>query len=127
MGKRPLSLTVVSWIFIILGAIGLLTLLFGHGQVRSVYLDRTGENIPFIMVILSWINAIVFLISGIFMQLRMNWARYLFILWGAIAIIISFIMVQPWTLVIPSLIIYLIFAYFLLVKSASAYFAGNNQ
>src|SRR5215468_10660159 len=74
MHKRPLSITIISWIFIAVGVAGLIY----HAT------HRTEENI-------FWVFFVRFLalVCGVCMLLRQNWARWLAVVWIAFHVYIS--------------------------------------
>jgi len=84
MERRPRSITIISWIFIILGSISLLSGLLPIGDVTVA--DRIAELKDHWYVPLVRILAIV---GGGFLLKGHNWARWLLVLWMGFHIVIS--------------------------------------
>src|SRR5215470_8980185 len=84
MKERPLSITIISWFFIIFGSIALISgllPLFGAnaGQLAADFKSHW-------MVHLSRLAQIV---AGLFMLRAHNWARWLMVAWIAFHIVIG--------------------------------------
>ena len=77
MKKRPFAITVLSWIYIIVGVAGLAI----HG--RESYRSPHPEDI--------WILALEMLavVAGVFMLRGNNWARWLTVVWIGFHVVIS--------------------------------------
>ena len=85
MKKRPISVTVVSVVFILIG---------GGGLLRGVWSLMSGmgggiTNHGLMDIALVSISGILALLSGAFMLRRANWARWLCIIWMALHVVIS--------------------------------------
>src|SRR5260370_37607733 len=78
MNKRPLSITIISWIFRITGGIGLVC------QVTELNFQHPLENDT------VWACSVRFLavLGGVFMLYGFNWARWLLVLCMAFHIVI---------------------------------------
>lgn len=80
MKSRPLSVTIISWIFIVTGGVGLTYhLLPQHiGEQHSAYE-------------LLWVSLVrlAAVLSGIFMLRGHNWARWLLVAWIAYHVVLS--------------------------------------
>ncbi|HZE68303.1 MAG TPA: hypothetical protein VE135_02105 [Pyrinomonadaceae bacterium] len=115
MNKRPLSITIISFIFIIAGAVGLVY----HGN--EFFTHRPFEY-DLVWVSLLRLLAIV---AGAFMLRGSNWARWLLLFWIAYHVILSAFH-TPSELVIHSLLLVVV-AYFLFRAPASLYFRPRLQ
>ena len=114
MSKRPLSITIISWIFIAAGAIGLVY----HGnEVRT----RRPFEYELLWVCLVRLLAIL---AGLFMLRGSNWARWLLVLWLGYHVGLSFLH-TPFELIVHS-ILFVAVLYFLFRAPASAYFSRDN-
>jgi uncharacterized membrane protein len=80
MKKRPITVTVISWILIAAGTIGLIYHLFGV---------RLTQPFQYEFV---WISAVRLLavVSGAFMLSGMDWARWLAVAWIGFHFVLSF-------------------------------------
>lgn len=105
MNKRPLSVTMIGWIFIIVGVVSLAY----HGTHLS------DEHIIWILIV-----RFLALISGICILLRQNWARWLAVAWITYHVYLS-LHHELSELIIHALFL-IAFAFFLFRSKASAYF-----
>ena len=116
MKVRPLSITLISWLFMIFGSIALV----------SGLLPLTGANTAQLiaefkqhwMVHLSHLAAIV---SGLFMLRGQNWARWLLVVWIVAHIVISAL--HSWSQLIVHVVIFSVILFFLFRRNASEYFS----
>jgi hypothetical protein len=115
MDKRPRSITIISWLFIIFGTISLLSGLLPFGDVTLA--QRIAELKGHWMVHLVRLASIV---SGVFMLYGFNWARWLLVAWMAFHIVVSALHSLLQLLIHVS--IFSVILYFLFRRQASAYF-----
>lgn len=115
MNKRPLAITIISWLFIAVGAVALVYhLLPRHiGELQG----RHQFEHELLWVCLVRLLAIV---SGAFMLLRFNWARWLLVVWLAYHVALSAFH-SAFETVVHSLLFGVIL-YFLFLPQANAYF-----
>jgi hypothetical protein len=121
MTKRPLSITVISWIFIAFGGIALLTNLIPLADPSAA--PRMAEH-RFEFWLISVIQFIA-LICGVFMLYGFNWARWLLVVWVGYHIILS-VRHSPLELLMHSLL-FAVVLYFVFRSQASAYFRGDRS
>jgi len=105
MIRRPLSVTVISLLFIAVGSIGLINQLT---KLRFEY-HRVWLGVVQLLAI----------VAGLFMLRGRNWARWLLLIWIVSHVILSAFH-TPFELAIHSLLL-LVVAYFLFRPKASAY------
>ena len=79
MIKRPLSVTVIGWIYILAGAVGFAYHLTGF-DTRHPFQDG-----------FIWIEMIrvIALVAGVYMLRGQNWARWVALAWIALHVIVS--------------------------------------
>ena len=114
MNKRPLSVTVISWIFVATGVVGLA---YHATEFKSA---RPFEG-DVIWVCLVRLLAIV---GGAFMLRGWNWARWLSILWIAWHVILS--VFHPLSELIMHVVLLAVFTFFLFRPRVSAYFRSGR-
>jgi hypothetical protein len=115
MSKRPLSVTVIGWLFVLAGFIGL-------AYHASDFVARRPWEYDLVLVCFVRLLAILF---GVFLLRGRDWARWGLIIWMAYHVILSgFHSVLE--LVMHSVLLALI-AYFLFRPEVSAYFRGWRQ
>src|SRR5687768_10670883 len=107
MPKRPRLITVISWLFIVLGTVSLLSSLLPYWN-QTPY-ERIYELKAHWIVHLARTVSIV---CGIFMLYGFNWARWLLVIWIGFHIIIGALH-SPLQLVVHGLlfavILYIVF------------------
>ena len=112
--KRPRSITIIAWLFLGAGAIGLV---YHATEFRAQH--------PFEYdVIWVCIVRLLAILSGLFVLRGSNWARWLLLVWLAYHVILSAFHSLS-ELAMHSLLLCVV-AYFLFRQQASAYFRGAN-
>ena len=114
MKKRPLSITIISWLFLAAGVIGLAY------HATEFKAQHPFENDA------VWVCLVRFLaiLCGTFMLRGSNWARWLLVVWMGYHIVLS-VLHSPLQLVVHSLL-FAVILYFLFRPQASAYFRGAS-
>lgn len=110
MNKRPLSVTTIAWLYVIVGAVGLAY------HATEFKLARPFEN-DAVWVCLVRLLAIV---AGVFMLRGRNWARWLAIAWMAWHVYLS--VFHPLSELIMHSVLLVVFAFFLFRPPASTWF-----
>jgi hypothetical protein len=114
MNKRPRSVTVISWLFVAAGAIGL-----------AYHATEFKAQRPFqYEVVWVCLVRLLAILCGVFMLRGRNWARWLLLVWIAYHVILSAFHSLS-ELVVHSLL-FAVVAYFLLRPQASAYFRATQ-
>ena len=108
MPRRPLSITIISWLFIIFGSIALLS-----GVVRG----GGGDLVSHWYVHLSRLLQIV---AGVFMLYGRNWARWLLVAWIAFHIVVSAL--HSVLFLLMHVAIFSVILFFVFRRRASVYF-----
>jgi hypothetical protein len=121
MNKRPLSITILGWLFIITGGVGLLY----HVTEIDLQHPFPAHQAPF-----EWAFGICFVrllavIGGLFLLKGFNWARWLLVAWMAFHIVIS-AMHSLSELLVHSLLFVVILC-FLFRPRSSAYFGVGAE
>ena len=112
MNKRPLLVTLISWLFILAGAVGLAY----HGTEFA-----KGIRYELILVLLLRLLAII---AGLFMLRGKNWARWVLIGWLLYHVILSAFHSQS-ELIMHCLLL-IVIGYFLFRAKASTYFRASR-
>jgi len=121
MAKRPLSLTVISWVFITIGGIALIRSLLPLVDPAAAL--RIADH-PYEIWLIPLIQ-LLSLISGVFMLLGFNWARWLLVVWIGYHIIISFL--HSTLEVIVHSLLFGVILFFLFRPRATAYFREQRS
>ena len=114
MKKRPISVTIVSWIYIVAGIGGI--------AAHATEFDRRH---PFSNdVVLALIVRLLAIVAGAFMLRGANWARWLAIVWIGFHVVLSAFHSFP-SAAFHALLLG-VFAYFLFRKQSNAYFTAER-
>src|SRR5581483_9721081 len=77
--KRPISVTIVSWVYILAGVVGI-----------AAHITELDLRHPFANdAVLALIVRLLAIIAGVFMLRGANWARWLAIVWIAYHVVLS--------------------------------------
>jgi hypothetical protein len=110
MQKRPLSVTVIAWIFIVTGAVGLMYHLREFDLRHPLAFDSLWVSLIRVMAILA----------GAYILRGKNWARWLALLWMLFHVVLSAFHSIP-ELAVHAVLL-LLFGYFLLRPQARGFF-----
>ncbi len=108
--KRPLSVTIIAWLFIVTGAVGL---------VYHATEFKTGVSFQFELVLVCLVRLFA-IVCGVFMLRGKDWARWGLLVWIAYHVVLS-IFHTLFELVMHSLLLAVV-AWFLLRPRVWAYF-----
>jgi hypothetical protein len=120
MKDRPLSITIIGWLFMIFGSIALLSGLLPLTGADSAQL--IAEFKTHWMVHLSRLAAIV---SGLFMLRGHNWARWLLVVWIVFHIVIGAL--HGWLQLLIHVLIFSVILLFLFRRNASQFFTRTES
>ena len=125
--KRPLSITIIAYWNIVGAAVLLLSsasFLTAETLETSLQMVRVSATVLFIQYYSSQILNIV---TGIGLLKGKNWARVLLIYSGALFIIINLFILKDYTLLSLSVIVYLVYLYFLTRPSVVDFFTKKDS
>ena len=114
MNERPRSITVISWLFMAAGVIGL-----------ACHATEFKADRPFQYEV-GWVCLVRLLaiLCGVFMLRGSNWARWLLVVWMGYHIVLSALH-SPMQLFVHGLL-FAVILYFLFRPQASAYFRSTR-
>jgi len=115
MKKRPLSVTIIGWLFIVVGAIGFL---YHSNELRSP--SRFGSYLIWVCLL-----RLIAIVSGAFLLRGSNWARWVLLIW--IAYHVGLGVLHSWSDVLIHSLILIVIAFFLLRPQASGYFLQHAR
>ena len=123
MGKRPISITVIAWFLIVGGVIMLITssATLNNPMVKEI-MARTPVPIS-VQYAMTYINILVGVAAGIGMLKKQNWARFLYVIWGAIQLLYVLFTSPMKMAFILSLLSLAIIVFFLFRPVANRYFS----
>jgi hypothetical protein len=115
MKKRPLAVTVISWVYIGVGLLGLAAHLMDFKIQHPFQYD------------IVWIALVhvIAVVAGVYMLLGSNWARWLAIVWLAFHVVVSGF--DSLSKLAIHVVFLAVFAYFLLRNDAKEYFRAPRR
>lgn len=123
--ERPTSLTIIGWLLIVFAVFGLINqMMMGDNPVAQQMLAESQLS-PSIHLAMGIIGALVSLASGYGILKGLNWSRFLYVGWGVLAVIISFVTTPFTSILLLSLMVIAIIAFFLFRPAANAWFARS--
>lgn len=123
MKTRPRSVTVISWILIVLGVLGFVsTIAMQNDPTALELMGKSPISIP-VQIALNYLGLVVTIVSGAVMLKGWNWGRLLYVGWSAISFMIGVITSPVKWALIPGLVIFLVLAFFLFRPKANEYFS----
>jgi hypothetical protein len=121
--RRPTSITIISWILIVLSVAGLVgTFITMKSSDYDTTLAMGHLPVAFLNVYQLVCGAVGFL-SGLFMLKGAAWARWLYVGWGAFGVLVNVGNFGFSLFVLPGLVIYVLLTAILLRKNSSDFFS----
>jgi hypothetical protein len=111
MKRRPLSITIISWIFIVFGSIALLSGVLPLADLKShwyIHLSR-----------------ILQIVAGVFMLYGRNWARWLLVAWIAFHLVVG--AMHGIGALMMHIVIFSVILFFVFRRDANEYFASESR
>lgn len=123
---RPTSVTVIAWIIIVTSCLSLaFTASSLNNPISQELMAKSPLPIP-LQIAMMYAGLGISIASGIGMLKAQNWARLLYVIWGAIGGVIGVLTSPIKVMMIPGLVILAIMAFFLFRPNANAYFSMNE-
>ncbi len=126
MQTRPTSVTVISGILIVMGGISLIgsTLMLNSPLAKEL---MASSPIPVsVQFAILYVWAAVMIASGLAMLKGKNWARLLYVIWGAVGGLMGLATSPTKVAMIPSLVLYGIIVFFLFRPKVREYFGRSE-
>lgn len=131
MDKRPVGVSVVCWVLIVLSVLGLIGAIYMLASPSAFEKLEAQQGLSDSLIhynlSISIISPIVNLILSILMLRAVNLARHIYLVFNAIVYIIALIFTPAKIMIIITIIIFLIFLYFLYNKPANEFFTMVQQ
>ena len=126
MEKRPLSLTIIGWLLVVLTVLGLIGVaMMGRNPAQLKMLEQAHVSLLFEQV---WgvIGGIVNLICAYGILKGLPWSRVLYVVWGVIGIVVGFYTAPMKAAIVVALIILVVIAAFLWTNNANDWFQARG-
>lgn len=126
--KRPLSVTIIAWILIVLSIISIIGIgLTAHSHLTQEMIKKTSMLSPLVLYVISFITLLINFVCGIAFLKGKNWSRYLYLITSLIGITINLITSEMRTMIIPSVVFFIIIILFLFIpKNTNAFFKQST-
>ena len=111
MKTRPLSITIIGWLFVVFGSISLLS-----------------GVLPFSEMLSHWyvhLSRFLAIVAGAFMLRGQNWARWLLVAWMAFHIVVG--AMHGVAMLLTHVAIFSVIFFFIFRRPASIYFSSQPQ
>jgi hypothetical protein len=123
MTARPRAITVIAWVFVVVGAAGVLADLWplvtpdAGKQLAQLKADFIAEVAP------AWSLRLAAVVGGVWLLRGRNWARWLLVGWMALHVGISAL--HSWQQVVMHTVIFALITYVLFRSASAAYFQAS--
>ena len=124
--KRPLSLTIIAWLLIILSLLALIGTITMRSNPQMVKMVEQ-MHIP-LAVEQAWtvVGVIVNLIVAYGILKGQPWSRVLYVVWGIVGLIAGFFLTPQKALLVLSLVILVVFSIFLFGEKGNDWFSARG-
>ena len=128
MEKRPVSLTIIAWLLIVISVLVLLSLIAVTAMSSNPQLSQklAEMHVSTASQILSVIGAVIDLICAYGILKGLPWSRVLYVVWGVVGTIANFYISPQKLGVVMGLVILVIFAIFLFGEKANVWFQARG-
>jgi hypothetical protein len=124
--KRPLSLTIIAWVLIVLSVlalIGIFTMRSNPAMVKMVEQMHISMAVQQAWTVLGVIINLV-VAYGIFKGLP--WSRVLYVVWGIIGLVVGFFITPQKALLVLSFVILVVISIFLFSEKGNDWFSARG-
>ncbi|MCL6679072.1 hypothetical protein LZ519_07045 [Sphingomonas sp. RG327] len=127
MEKRPLSLTIIAWVLVILALLGLAGIVMAttSAELAAKMAEQSNMPLPFQQ---AWtaIGAIVTLVVAYGIWKGQPWSRVLYVAWGVIGIVVGYLVGSPGYGMILGVVILVVISAFLFTNRANEWFNASG-
>jgi hypothetical protein len=100
---------------------------YGHQQPMGQEMIAKSPIPISLQYVMLYLGLSIEILRAIFMLRAASWARLLYIAWGAIGLLFGLLASPDKPILIPGILMYAIFVFFLLRPKASAYFTHSEN
>jgi uncharacterized membrane protein YeiH len=121
MAQRPISITIIAWLLIVLTALNLVVM----AVMGSKIAEQMHVSLQFLLI---WgvVSAIVTLVCVYGFFKGQPWSRVLYVLWSVVGLIVSWNTSPSKVSVLVGLIILIVVAFFLFRENANDWFQARG-
>ena len=126
MQKRPLSIAIIAWFLGITALISIYSIAtMGSNPLMAKMLEKMPVSLTFLQVWAS-LGVVITLISAYGIWKGLPWGRVLYVVWSVIGIIVSFYTSPIQSLILVSIVFFIIIAAFLFTNRANEWFSARG-
>ena len=126
---RPTSLSIISWVLIVLGVLGGLSVLWSYHTLSTnpqvLALMQRSPVSPPVQEAVGLLGCIIEVVAGVLMLRRVAAGRLLYVVWGAFSILFALGTSPVAAVAIPSIVIYALIVFFLFRRPVSAWLRAD--
>jgi hypothetical protein len=129
MKSRPTAITVISWLLVtmgILGVIGGIGAMNCHDSRVAVAVSNSPVPLP-IQCAFSILGSGITAVCGLGMLKGHNWARLLYLVWAGVSLFVGLVASPDKLSVIPSVVLFALIAFFLFQPKTIEYFRPKPE
>jgi hypothetical protein len=126
MEKRPLSLTIIAWVLIVISVLALIgAFTMGSNPAMMKMIDQMHLSL---MVEQAWtvLGVIINLIVAYGILKGQPWSRVLYVVWGIIGLVVGFFISPMKAALVLSLVILVVISIFLFSEKANEWFSARG-
>jgi len=126
MEKRPLSISIIGWWLVITGLFGIYSAVtMGSNPIMVRMMQQMHVTLAFEEA-LAVVNVIISVGCGAAFLKGLNWSRFLYVLWGIVSLVITFVLTPAKSFVILGVIFYAVIVFFLFRPAANRWFNRSD-
>lgn len=127
MKKRPTSVTVIVWLLIVMGGVSFITL---TAMIKNPAAQELMSITPIPLTVqyaFAYAGLVMMIVAGIAMLKGCNWARYLYMIWVGVGLVVG-LAVSPLRLVlIPQIFVFALVVFLLFRPAATTFFLQKES
>jgi len=130
MQKRPTLITIVAWLFIIMGGISAITTTAMSNHPMMLEAMRKNPLPVPVQWAMTYAGILIMIVAGFAFLKGRNWGRYLYLVWSVTGFAIGFAISPMKMTMIPGFVFFLVVITLLFLPQSNAYFSqpksGND-
>lgn len=126
MQKRPISIAIIAWFLGITALISIYSVAtMGSNPLIAKMLEKMPVSLQFLQI-WSSIGIVITLACAYAIWKGLPWGRVLYVLWSVIGIVVSFYTSPMQSLILVSIVFFIIIAAFLFTNAANEWFSARG-
>jgi hypothetical protein len=126
MTKRPVSLTIIAWLLIVLSVLALIGTFAMQSNPEMVKMQQQMHTPVMFQQAWTVVGVIVDLVVAYGILKGQPWSRVLYVVWGIIGIVVGFFILPQKAYLVFSLIVLVVVSIFLFSEKANDWFSARG-